>query len=344
MNPARALVLFSLALAGCGSSEAPRDGGADGSSHPAKDAGGDERLVPDATHSIDAGDSGSLAETGGAGDAADAGDASHTPDSGPSSLSAGCGTTPPHGASYTGSTTDGNGKTRSYDVLLPAPYSNSTPLALTFAFHGAGATSSTAEGFGIQGGTGAASASVFVFPQGIPFQTYGVGWDDTCGGYDMPFFDHMVNDIESSYCIDTKRLFVAGFSWGCDFVTALDCCRGNEVRAVSAASCTDEYGKSDDYTTYDNLACPTKTQAAIRFTHDASGGDSAYPKPLFTTTSQLYQSFNGCPTFTGSLTPNVCTPYAGCADPFIECPYTGLGHATPSGWGSDTWAFFASFH
>jgi hypothetical protein len=113
---------------------------------------------------------------------------------------------------------------------------------------------------------------------------------------------------------------------------------------VSAASCTDEYGNPDDYKTYNNLPCPTAANTPIRFTHDASGGDSAYPKPLFTTTSELYESFNGCPTSSGTLPPNVCTTHSSCASEFIECPYTDLGHATPSGWGAATWQFFSTFH
>ena len=296
---------------------------------------------PDASNAKEAG---AAKDASHAKDAGDARDASHAKDTGAPPLSAGCGTTPTHTASYSATTTDGNGTSRTYDVLLPAPYSSSTPLALTFAFHGAGGTPASSEAFGIQGGSGASSASIFVFPAGIAYESYGVGWDDTCSGRDMPFFDHMLSEIESSYCIDPNRVFVAGFSWGCDFVTALDCCRGDRVRAVSAASCTDEYANPDEYTTYDNLACPTKQTAALRFTHDSSGGDSAYPAPLFTTTSNLYQFFNACPAFTGTLTANVCTTYAGCGAPFIECPYHNLGHAIPSGWGSDTWAFFASFH
>jgi polyhydroxybutyrate depolymerase len=318
----------------------PSGAASDDAGHSQLDDAGGKHPLADAAPKPDT-DSGSNRDSGHS--STDASDAATHPDSG-TSLSSGCGTTPPHTTNYTGSTTDGNGTTRSYDVYVPLPYSNTTPLALTFAFHGAGGTTKNSEAFAIQNGPGAASAAIFVFPQGIPFESYGVGWDDTCGGYDMPFFDHMLDALESSYCIDEARIFAAGFSWGCDFVTALDCCRGDRVRAVSAASCTDEYGNPDDYTTYDNLACPTKTEAAIRFTHDASGGDGAYPAPLFTTTSSLYQSFNGCPAHSGALPPNVCTTYSGCASPFIECPYTGLGHATPSGWGSDTWTFFSGFH
>jgi poly(3-hydroxybutyrate) depolymerase len=267
------------------------------------------------------------------------------PDAGDSGAtrSAGCGTTPPHTASFSATTTDGKGVVRDYAVLLPKPYDASVPLALTFAYHGAGGTEASSEAFGIQNAAGASAASIFVFPQGIAFQNYGVGWDDSCGGYDMVFFDHMVSDLEAHYCIDTARLFVAGFSWGCDQATALTCCRGNRIRAVSAASCTDEFSNAKDFKTYANLPCPVVSQTGIRFTHDSSGGDSAYAAPLFVTTSLLFQSWNACAPFSGTLTANTCTTYKGCANPFTECPYDKLGHATPSGWGADSWTFFSSF-
>ncbi len=158
----------------------------------------------------------------------------------------------------------------------------------------------------------------------------------------MVLFDHILSDLEDHYCIDPTRVFAAGFSWGCDQVTALHCCRGDKIRAISAASCTDEFGDPNDATTYDDLPCPTSAQPAIRFTHDSSGGDAGYAKPLFTTTSKLYEAFNQCPGG-DALPSNVCTAHTGCTEPFIECPYDQLGHATPQGWGPDTWAFFASF-
>jgi polyhydroxybutyrate depolymerase len=256
----------------------------------------------------------------------------------------GCGKAPAHSKSYTASTTDGNGTTRSYDVQMPTTYDDTKPLALTFVYHGAGANPATAEGFGVQKAPGAADASIFVFPAGIPFETYGVGWDDLCSGRDMVLFDHILAEMEAEYCIDPQRVFVSGFSWGCDQATALTCCRGDRIRATSGGSCTDEFITPSDPTTYVNLSsCPGTLHAAIRFTHDASGADSEYPAPDFASTSKLYQTWAGCPAFSGTLTADECHTYSGCALPFVECPYTKLGHALPSGWGNDTWAFFASF-
>ncbi len=239
-------------------------------------------------------------------------------------------------------TTDGKGVTRDFEVLVPASYVSSKPMALTFAYHGAGGDSSASKAFGIQDAPGAAAASIFVFPKGINFETYGVGWDDGCKGYDMVFFDHMLEALESAYCIDTAAVFAAGFSWGCDHVTALTCCRGNRLRAIAAASCSDEFSDPSDYKTYSNSPCPAPTGGtAIRFTHD-SAGDGPYTAAMFTSTSKLYQHWETCTGASTATSPSPCVSWGGCSRPVVECPYPSLGHATPAGWGKDTWSFFTS--
>jgi len=229
--------------------------------------------------------------------------------------------------------------TRDYDVLVPASYNPSTPLALTFVFHGGGATSANAKAFGMQDATGAAAASIFVYPQGVSFQSYGVGWDDRCGGYDMPFFDNMLSSLAATYCIDLNRVYAGGFSWGCDHVTALACCRGDKIRAIAAASCGDEFSNPADYKTYQS--CPVTNRAAIRFTH-ATNADDGYPAPLFATTSALYRSWNGCSATATAVNPSPCKSYSGCRAPVVECAYDNLGHSIPGGWGNDSWKFFTS--
>ena len=230
---------------------------------------------------------------------------------------------------------------RDYEVVVPATYTASTPMALSFVYHGAGGNEANAKSFGLQDAPGAGSASIFVYPQGINFQSYGVGWDDACGGRDVAFFDSMLGYLESNYCIDKTKIFVAGFSWGCDHVTALSCCRGDRIAAVGAASCSDEFSNSADYRTYSNLPCPVSHQAAIRFTHD-SNGDGPYSAQQFASTSALYRSFNACTATSVPTSPSPCVSFQGCSKQMVECAYPGLGHSLPSGWGTDTWAFFSN--
>jgi poly(3-hydroxybutyrate) depolymerase len=261
--------------------------------------------------------------------------------SGSSSMSTGCGVTGKPTGDLTVTVADGNGVMRQVDLLVPVSYNNKVGRAVSIAYHGAGGHSSDARAFGLQDAAGASDAAIFAFPQGIAYETYGVGWDDTCGGYDMPLFDNMLTYLKANYCIDASRVFVSGFSWGCDQVTALACCRGNRIRGVAAASCTDEFADPKNASTYQNLPCPTSPAAGIRFTHETLS-DSAFPAPLFATTLSLYRSFNACSDTATASSPAPCRAFTGCGRPLVDCPYDGLGHQLPPNFGNDTWAFFSS--
>jgi polyhydroxybutyrate depolymerase len=253
----------------------------------------------------------------------------------------GCGHAAPRTGDFHLEAVDGDGMPRDYEVVVPE---GSGPFALTFVFHGSASTQAVAKDFGLQSVPGAGTSSIFVFPQGMPFKSYGVGWDDACDGYDMAFFDGMMSRLESDYCVDKDAVFAAGFSWGCDFVTSLACCRGDRIRAVAGGSCSDEFADPAKASTYLNLPCPAPRHPPVRFTYDP-GGDQAFSAQYFATTSVLYRSLNACPAGAeGKPTDNAaCVSYEGCASPFFECRYPGMGHALPPTWAADTWRFFSSF-
>jgi poly(3-hydroxybutyrate) depolymerase len=199
----------------------------------------------------------------------------------------------------------------------------------------------------LQNASGAAEAGIFVFPNGVAYKNYGIGWDDRTYGYDIPFFDNMVKKLESTYCINSARVFAAGFSWGGDFVLTLTCSRGHTIRAAAVNSASDEFNNSANYLTYQNLPCPTTTHPPVRFVH-AVGGDSAYPAPNFANTSKLIQHFNACATSTtaahSSTSAMTCVTHNSCAKEFMECSFNAsIGHNLPPNWASDTWAFFQTF-
>lgn len=224
--------------------------------------------------------------------------------------------------------------------MVPTAYDSVTPLAVTFVYHGAGGTEASAETLGLQRVPGAGASTIFVFPQGAPFESQGIGWNDTCTGYDIVLFDRMLQRIESDYCVDSTRVFAAGFSWGCDHVTALMCCRGKRIRAIAAASCSDDFRDTSDFHTYFNFPCPEAASTAVRFTHDSSG-DSGYTAQDFDTTSTLYRWLDRCSDASTPMSPDPCKLHVGCAQPFIECAYPHLGHAPPATWATDTWNFFS---
>ena len=244
-------------------------------------------------------------------------------------------------------TEDGNNRERTYLLHAPATYVPTTPYSLVFVFHGAGGSSRNSFSAGFQDVEGASENAVFIFPEGIKYQNTVVGWDDAGDGYDLPFFDRMLNEIEASYCIDTERVFAAGFSWGGDFVIALACHRGDKLRAVEVNSSGDEYSDNSNYLTYHGMPCPSKKHPAVLFEH-AVGGDSAYPAPDFSTTSHLFKHLNSCGTGGRSVEPHTrvmsCVEYNSCTTNYTECFFdAAIGHSPPPNLARDTWNFFSAF-
>ncbi len=265
--------------------------------------------------------------------------------------SAGCAQQPPARASrFTEvalKTRDGNNRERTYLLHAPAAYVPTNPYSLVFIFHGAASRPRDSYGAGFQDVDGAADNAIFIFPEGIKYQNTVIGWDDAGDGYDLPFFDHMLSEIKVSYCIDTGRVFAAGGSWGGDFVIALACHRGDELRAVEVNSSGDEYSDNSNYMTYQGMPCRSKKHPAVLFEH-AVGGDGAYPAPDFATTSRLFKYLNSCGTGGQLVEPRTrvmsCVAYNSCIAKYTECFFdSAIGHSQPPNLTRDAWNFFSSF-
>jgi polyhydroxybutyrate depolymerase len=248
--------------------------------------------------------------------------------------SAGCGLPAPAGLRTL--TINAGGRQRDYRLLAPTTYDPQKALALVFAFHGGSASADVAMKWELQDATGAASSAIFVFPQGIysdPLHPeYGAnGWDESCGGYDMPFFDAMLEATASSYCVNPQRVFATGFSWGADFANNLACCRGDKLRAIAPAS-----GDDAHY----NATCGT-TVPAFRITY--GDADPDYAQSYFADVVDWERTAHGCSDAHDAVSPAPCIAYRSCSKPVIECKYAGMGHARPEDWAAATWNFFASF-
>jgi poly(3-hydroxybutyrate) depolymerase len=234
------------------------------------------------------------------------------------------------------------GNSRTYVAQIPANYNPNTPLPEIFVFHGSGGSSASSIAMGLQNATGADQA-IYLFPDGINFQSFGVGWDQACNGYDMPFVDAMKAWAESNYCIDTNRRFATGYSWGGDLVDALICCQGDQWRAMAVGS-----GDEMDYNpTASGVACANVSRPAFRITYGSGdpngGGDGAYTLQQFTDEVTFMKTALTCGTTSTASSPSPCVSWDGCSKPLIECNYPGLGHNLPSTWAQNTWDFFAGF-
>lgn len=247
----------------------------------------------------------------------------------------GCGTHPTSG--MTTQTLTVAGTQRQYDLLIPEGVTGDEPLPLVFGFHGRGGTSKDAESFGIQ--TAAAKAgqqAIFVFPQAIYYAPQkAVGWAlFTNDDVDIQFTDAMITTLEKSQCIDSSKIFAAGFSWGADMVINLACFRGNVFRAI--------HPYSGVGTSAGTKNC-TAEMPAIRETIGTA--DPNYSLAGVGAVISRFASIHHCQSTThaSSPSPDVCQAHDGCDVPVIECQYPGMAHQVPTTGGADAWTFFASF-
>lgn len=326
------LGLVALCIAGCGGDPSPAEiVGTDAGTSTSGEAGG-AAATTEGGVATDAGSGGvtdggaSSSEAGGSSSAGESTGGTERP-----VASAGCGLDPPAEGYLDLNATDGEGATREYLLITPHDYDPNETYALVFHY--------SHDPVGIENVEGALDDAFFVYPVQSETQ-WGFGWDDRCEGKDVVFFDEMLAYVETSYCIDTRRVFAAGFSWGADQTTTLGCCRASKLRAFAPHASNDEYSDAADYTTYWNYSlCEHR---ATPFTHQIDG-DGAYPAPLFDTTSQLYRWLNTCSAGSQPIAPAPCVEYDDCVSAVVECAYDGIGHDYYDGWAQDTWDFFSAF-
>ena len=143
--------------------------------------------------------------------------------------SSGCGMAdPPSGAL---SMTVG-GIERNYIVSLPDAYDPQNAYPIIFGFHGLGGSAEGASGnwylgLEVPGGT----PTIFVYPDGID-DGDGAGWPNT-GGRDVEFFDALLAQLKSTYCVDAERVFSTGHSYGGMMSFTLGCQRPDDLRAIA---------------------------------------------------------------------------------------------------------------
>ncbi|MFH9663382.1 ricin-type beta-trefoil lectin domain protein [Streptomyces sp. NPDC017248] len=263
--------------------------------------------------------------------------------------SAGCGKAP---ALTSGThTLQSGGQTRSYLLRVPAAYDNSHPYRLIFGFHWRGGTANDVDSggtdgynwsyYGLRRLADTDNSTIFVAPQGN-----GNGWANP-GGQDVAFVDAMVSQLEAGLCVDTTRLFSAGFSYGAAMSYALACSRATVFRAVAVYSGANLSG------------CAGGTQP-IAYMGLHGIRDDVLPVSAGRELRDTFVRNNGCtpqnppePAY-GSLT-HLITAYSGCRPgyPVVWAAFDGghdpgpLDGSTSGGWRTWTsaavWQFFTQF-
>ena len=153
-------------------------------------------------------------------------------------LCEGCGKTDhPENGKYT---IDVDGTEREYLLRLPADYDPGKQYMLIFCPHWMGGNIDQVVSGQLCGGPFyglealADGKAIFAVPQGLKSGS-STGFPNT-NGRDIAFFRDMLDHFNSTLCIDQKRIFSTGFSYGGMMSFAVGCAMNNLVRAIAPMS------------------------------------------------------------------------------------------------------------
>jgi hypothetical protein len=231
--------------------------------------------------------------------------------------------------------------TRKYYTSLPQNFDPAKPYPMIF--YGQGCGQVNAEGGPFSGGHFATetlyiqlipavvTGDTVVPKSGAPgcFQAGKQGLADSPDG---PYFDQVLAEVEQKYCVDTGKVYVAGWSSGAWLSNYLACARGNVITGTAAGS----GGLQHDHGT-----CTGGGVKAMVLDGDAGsimeGGFDIGAAVARDTL--VMASGAGMPAST-KLGPDTCQVYAGTNGSVAWCPVGG-GHGGPLNTIADAaWAFW----
>jgi len=129
------------------------------------------------------------------------------------------------------------GRARSYLLHVPSGLAAGTPLAVVIDLHGAGGNGSQQKGMSGFSALSDKKKFVAVFPDGVDGY-----WnvDDTCCGTagkekvdDVGFLKAIISKLKADTCIDSKRVYVSGFSNGGGLTHRMGCDAADVIAAIA---------------------------------------------------------------------------------------------------------------
>ena len=223
----------------------------------------------------------------------------------------------------------GSWNNRVYYIDLPAMYDSSKPYPILFGGAGCGGapnTNGSSGGFGVLPTNNTNAIQI-----GLSYTNGSCFAQGGADNHEAPYFDAVLKEVESNYCVDKGRVFVGGYSSGGWLGYMLAFARGGVVRGISVAAggIATETGRPPD--TKLPVAGLLLT-GAIDTTNPASGPTGS------DVAMNLMLQYNHC---TGTDTvpweiacPScACVRYTGCPDqyPVVRCHPPGQGHTDGGG-------------
>jgi len=283
---------------------------------------------------------------GGGGSAGGSGGGSDT-----ETLSAGCGKMPTIASNMYN---NGNpisitaaSKQRRYILSVPANYDNTKPYRLVIAWHqldGNDKQMYQQNYYWLKDIADAASSTIFVAPNGEKNGTpctgtgngeSGCGWPDSSGS-NVALADAVVAQVEENFCIDKKKIFANGWSYGGSMSYRTACSRplgGTGTWGVRAVAI---YNGSAQLSAG---GCTPSKAVAFYASHGTNDTVLSYDGGV--SMAQTYAKLNGCTwmTPTRATGNHVCTNVTGCTAgyPVEFCSFVGPHTPDPPREGGQRW-------
>ncbi|HEX6271484.1 MAG TPA: Ricin and poly(3-hydroxybutyrate) depolymerase fusion [Polyangiaceae bacterium] len=231
-------------------------------------------------------------------------------------------------------TLDVSGTEREYILNLPDTYDAMNPRAypLVILLHGRAYSAQTVADGGPPGMTGPyfgleeASAGNAIL---VAAQALSTSWTNQ-DGRDVAYLDAMIARFGTELCIDTSRIFAAGFSMGAIMTLTAGCEAENPFRAIAPMSASLP------------AACSNGPPRAYFGSHGTN--DTTFTLAQGEAVRDSFVEKNGCDTTTTPGTRTGCVNYQGCSagTAVSWCTFTGV-HEPPPFAGAAMWEFFSQF-
>jgi polyhydroxybutyrate depolymerase len=217
-----------------------------------------------------------------------------------------------------------SGVSRHYQLLVPSTYDASRPTRLIFVFHGLGGDGDQIRAyFGFEAEAG--GQALFVYPDGLVVPAQGTtGWAES----DLAFFDAMVSEISASHCVDAKRIFAAGHSYGAYMSNLVGCERGDVVRAIAPVS--------------GGLVAAAACKGPVAAWLAHGDMDTTVAQSEGIAARDHWIGANGCASTSKPTMPSPCVAYDGCSanHPVTWCSFSGGHFPLPAFTQQAIWDFF----
>jgi poly(3-hydroxybutyrate) depolymerase len=269
--------------------------------------------------------------------------ASGTGGTGGSTPSSGCGKAAPMSMRYS---MDVSGTMREYILAVPMNYDPMRAYRLIFAWHPLGGSAQQTAGNGSSGYYGMQGASmgaaILVSPEGLEQSGGGNrGWWNQ-NGADIAFFRALLDKLKSEMCIDEKRVFSTGFSFGGMFSFSVGCT--GLVRAIAPMAGNPQVsGCTNGSTPVAMMGFHGDDDTVVNISGGRQGRDIFIERNGCMMTS-MPTTPSWCDGLQSSNQPCTCVSYQGCQAgyPVTWCEFNGPHTPAPNS-ASTIWNFFSQF-